>query len=94
MKQDLIQTAKTEENKRKQLINKFQGSLEGITKQLGKWILFLNILMNSANGTIEIDLVHSIHFFAYYLTFLYEVLYLMSFDRRLELINLTYLLLK
>jgi len=36
MKQDLVQTAKSEEGKRKQLINKFQGSLEGITKQLDK----------------------------------------------------------
>ena len=37
MKQELVQSAKTEENKRKQLINKFQGSLDGITTQLGKW---------------------------------------------------------
>ena len=37
MKQESVQSAKTEENKRKQLINKFQGSLDGITTQLGKY---------------------------------------------------------
>ena len=36
LKQELLQTSKTEEEKRKQLIEKFQGSLEGIAKQLGK----------------------------------------------------------
>ena len=36
MKQEMIQKAKTEEENRKALIDKFQGSLEEITKSLGK----------------------------------------------------------
>ena len=40
MKQEMIQKSKTEEENRKALIDKFQGSLEEITKSLGI-ILFL-----------------------------------------------------
>ena len=36
MKQEMIQKSKTEEENRKALIDKFQGSLEEITKSLGK----------------------------------------------------------
>ena len=35
MKQEMIQKSKTEEENRKALIDKFQGSLEEITKSLG-----------------------------------------------------------
>ena len=38
MKQEMIQKSKTEEENRKALIDKFQGSLEEITKSLGKII--------------------------------------------------------
>ena len=48
MKQEMIQKSKTEEENRKALIDKFQGSLEEITKSLGiifpqpthKWRMF------------------------------------------------------
>ena len=36
MKQEMIQKSKTEEENRKALIDKFQGSLDEITKSLGK----------------------------------------------------------
>ena len=38
MKVDQLRITKDEEERRKQLIEKFQGSLENITKQLGKSI--------------------------------------------------------
>ena len=41
MKNEIVQSSKGEEEKRKQLIEKFQGSLEGITQKLGTTTVYL-----------------------------------------------------